>query len=637
MPNLKLKCQTTVWKPGGTAVIIMMNRPSEHVIFSRIRLGDFFLFTNLTTPMNSENLDKKRHTLAHLLAHAVLQDYPHAKPTIGPSIDTGFYYDIDFSEGEAPNDADLKKIQTTMRKTLSAWKAFSHREVTASEAKEMYKNNPFKTELIQDLEKDGATITLYTVGEGKHEFTDLCRGGHSENPAEEIAADSFKLASVAGAYWRGDEKNQMLTRIYGLAFDTAEDLKAYELQLEEAKKRDHRKLGKELDLFTFSELVGSGLPLWTPKGTLIRHELDTFIWQLRSKHGYQRVTVPHITKKDLYETSGHWEKFGDELFRIKTREGKEYALKPMNCPHHTQIFDRTPHSYKDMPQRYAETTMVYRDEQSGELGGLTRVLSITQDDSHVFCRQNQVKEEFFKIWDIIDTFYGVFGFKLRVRLSFHDPKEMEKYLGTKEIWDNAENALREIAEERDADYFEAQGEAAMYGPKLDFMAKDSIGREHQVATIQLDMNLPERFNLSCINEKGEKERVVMIHCAIMGSIERFSAVLIEHLGGNFPLWLSPVQIAVIPVAEVHHTYAQKVFEELKAVGIRATYDDSNESMGKKIRTAKKDRLPYFIVIGDKEVEAKNVTLESRTGESKQMTLASLGNHLLTEVEAKIMN
>ena len=585
----------------------------------------------------NESLIQKRHTLAHLLAKVIVTQYPHAKPTIGPSIENGFYYDFDFSGGEAPTTEDLKGIEKQMRKILPSWKEFSHREVIADEALEVFKENAYKSELIKDLEKEGAVITLYTVGSGDQEFTDLCRGGHSEKPAEEIASDSFTLHSVAGAYWRGDEKNPMLTRIYGYAFDTKDELDAYLAQIEEAKARDHRKLGKELDLFTFSELVGSGLPLWTPKGTKIRHLLDTYIWELRSKHGYDRVTIPHITKKNLYETSGHWDKFADELFRITTREGKEYALKPMNCPHHTQIFDRQPHSYRNMPQRYAETTMVYRDEQSGELGGLTRVLSITQDDSHVFCRHNQVKQEFFKIWDIIDTFYGTFGFKLRVRLSFHDPKEFGKYLGTPEVWDNAENALREIAKERNADYFEAQGEAAMYGPKLDFMAQDSLGREHQVATIQLDMNLPERFDLTCINEQGEKERIVMIHCAIMGSIERFAAVLIEHLGGNFPLWLSPEQVRIIPVSEIHTAYAKTVFDELKAVGIRATLDDSNESMGKKIRGAKKERLPYFVVVGDKEVAEKNVTLESRSGTSTQMSLSSLANHLLAEIETKAIN
>lgn len=580
----------------------------------------------------SDQLQNKRHTLAHLLAAAVLEHYPHAKLTLGPAIDTGFYYDIDFAGGATLTDEGLKDVQKSMKKMLNTWTQFTHKEVSKEEAAAAFAGNPYKLELIEEIAGKGEPITLYTCGG----FTDLCRGGHCEHPNKDISADAFKLDKVAGAYWRGDEKNPMLSRIYGLAFDTAEELQAYETQLEEAKKRDHRKLGKELDLFTFSELVGSGLPLWTPKGTVLRHELDTFIWQLRSKHEYQRVTIPHITKKDLYQTSGHWEKFADELFRITTREGKEYALKPMNCPHHTQIFDRTPHSYREMPQRYAETTMVYRDEQSGELGGLTRVLSITQDDSHVFCRHNQVREEFFRIWDIIDTFYGTFGFQLRVRLSFHEPTEMEKYLGTEEIWDGAENALREIAEERKADYFEAQGEAAMYGPKLDFMAKDSIGREHQVATIQLDMNLPERFDLSCINEKGEKERIVMIHCAIMGSIERFSAVLIEHLGGNFPLWLSPVQVSVIPVADAHTEYAQQVYESLKAIGIRAIFDDSNESMGKKIRNAKKERLPYFIVIGDKEVAAKNVTLESREGATAQIELSALGNHLLTEISAKLL-
>ncbi|MEY2665825.1 MAG: threonyl-tRNA synthetase [Candidatus Parcubacteria bacterium] len=581
----------------------------------------------------SEQLNNKRHTLAHLLAAAVLEKYPHAKLTLGPAIDTGFYYDIDFSGGAFPGDNDLKDLQKSMKKLINKWTEFTHEEVSADKAREVFAGNQYKIELINEIEARGETITLYTCGG----FTDLCRGGHCEHPNKDIDTSAFKLDKVAGAYWRGDEKNPMLTRIYGLAFDTEEELRAYELRIEEAKKRDHRKLGKEQDLFTFSELVGAGLPLWTPKGTLIRHLLDDYMWRLRSKYGYQRVTIPHITKKDLYETSGHWEKFGDELFRIKTREGKEYALKPMNCPHHTQIFDRKPHSYREMPQRYAETTMVYRDEQSGELGGLTRVLSITQDDSHVFCRHSQVKDEFFRIWDIIDTFYGTFGFaEMRVRLSFHDPENMNGYLGTPEIWASAENALREIALERKADFFEGIGEAAMYGPKLDFMAKDSLGREHQVATIQLDMNLPERFNLNCINEKGEKERIVMIHCAVMGSIERFTAVLFEHLGGNFPLWLSPTQVRIIPVADAHNAYAAEVHEKLLAVGLRAELDNSNESMGKKIRAAKQERLPYFIVIGDKEVADKKVTLESRDGNPEELALDVIANHLLAINDTKKM-
>ena len=494
-----------------------------------------------------------------------------------------------------------------MRKSLKKWTQWERTVVSPDEARATFAGNPYKLELIDELEKEGSEITLYTAGG----FTDLCRGGHAENPAEEIDPQSFKLHSIAGAYWRGDEANPMLQRIYGYAFESSAALDAHLAMLEEAKKRDHRKLGKELDLFAFSELVGPGLPLWTPRGTLLRRELDTFVQTLRSRYGYEPVTIPHFTKRNLYETSGHWEKFGDELFRVKTREGKEYAVKPMNCPHHTQIFARRPHSYREMPKRYSETTMVYRDEQSGELGGLTRVLSITQDDSHVFCRKQQIKEEFFNIWDVIDSFYGAFGFQMRVRLSFHEPSEQEKYLGTKEIWEKAENALREIAKERNADYFEAQGEAAMYGPKLDFMARDAIGREHQVATIQLDLNLPERFDLTCINEQGEKERIVMIHCAVMGSIERFSAVLIEHLAGNFPSWLAPEQVRVIPVADVHADYAQQVVATLRTAGLRVVYDPADESLGKRIRNAKIAKVPYFVVLGDQEVAGKNLMVESR--------------------------
>lgn len=401
------------------------------------------------------------------------------------------------------------------------------------------------------------------------------------------------------------------------------------------EERDHRQIGKELDLFSFSELVGPGLPLWTPKGSLLRQEIDNFIWELREKHGYQRVTIPHITKKELYERSGHWDKFSEELFRITSREGREYALKPMNCPHHTQIFERKPHSYREMPQRYAETTMVYRDEQSGELGGLTRVLSITQDDAHVFCRTDQVREEFLKIWDIVDTFYKTFGFSLRVRLSFRDPETPEKYLGTPEIWDKAESELRSMATDRGADFFDGPGEAALYGPKLDFMASNAAGREWQVATIQLDMNIPERFDLTCINEKGEKERVVMIHAAIAGSLERCAAILIEHYAGAFPLWLSPDQIRVIPVAETHKGYANEVYESLKAAGIRVSIDESNESLGKKIRSAKKEKLPYFAVIGDKEVEASNVTVESREGVSKSSTLDELLEDLKEKISKRV--
>ena len=405
--------------------------------------------------------------------------------------------------------------------------------------------------------------------------------------------------------------------------------------MSELENRDHRKIGQALDLFVFSDLVGSGLPMWTPRGTVIRQELDNFVWELRSQYDYERVTIPHITKRELYEISGHWEKFGDNLFKIVSREGKDYALKPMNCPHHIQIFARRPHSYREMPQRYAETTTVYRDEQSGELGGLTRVLSITQDDSHVFCRTSQIKEEFLKIWDIVDKFYSTFGFSLRVRLSFRDQNTPEKYLGTPDIWNHAEEALREIAENRKADYFEGPGEAALYGPKLDFIAKSVTGREWQVATIQLDMNLPERFDLTCVNEHGESERIVMIHSAITGSIERCIAVLLEHFNGSLPLWLSPVQVKILPIGEGHFKYAEEIFEKLKAGNIRVELDDSNESLSKKIRNAKTEKVSYVLVIGDKEIANKTVTVENRDkGKLGESDIEDLIEKLKIEIKEK---
>lgn len=378
------------------------------------------------------------------------------------------------------------------------------------------------------------------------------------------------------------------------------------------EEHDHKRLGRELDLFTFSDLVGSGLPLWTPKGTILRDLLDEFVWELRKRHGYERVEIPHITKRALYETSGHWDKFKDDLFRITTREGDEFALKPMNCPHHTQIYARKPWSYRELPQRYANTTMCYRDEQSGELNGLSRVRAFTQDDAHCFCRESQVKEEFLKIWDIVDEFYSTFGFKpKKIRLSFHDPAHPEKYLGDTARWKRAEDILTEIAREKHAETIDGVGEAAFYGPKLDFMAEDTQGRLWQVATIQLDMNMPENFDLTCVNEKGERERIVMIHAAIMGSIERFLSVLIEHMQGAFPLWLAPVQVRILPVSEKHTMYANEALDGLKAAGIRADVDHANESLGKKIRNGKTEKIPYLLVVGDTEVESKTISIESR--------------------------
>lgn len=579
--------------------------------------------------MASDNLAEKRHTLAHLLGASVLELYPGSKLTLGPAVDNGFYYDVDVA-GKI-TDADLPKIEAKMRELLPSWNSFSRKEVTAVEALAAYTGNEYKTEIIEQYKNDG--LTFYTSGS----FTDLCRGGHVENPSKEITPDSFKLDRVAGAYWRGDEKNKMLTRIYGLAFATKADLDAYLTQQEEAKKRDHRKLGKELGLFVFSDLVGPGLPLWTPRGTLIRELLNDYVWQLRKARGYQKVTIPHITKKDLYETSGHWAKYADDLFKIHTREDHLFAMKPMNCPHHTQIFDSELRSYRDMPQRYAETTMVYRDEQSGELSGLSRVISITQDDAHVFCRENQIEEEALKIWDIIETFYGTFGFKLQIRFSRHDPATPDKYLGGDEVWAKAEGALKKLMETRGVEWIDGIGEAAFYGPKIDFMTKDSIGREWQVATIQIDFNQPKNFGLVCVNEKGEREQVVMIHAAIMGSIERFMSNLIEHLSANFPVWLSPTQVAIVPVSEKQLEYAEKVYAVLKEKDVRVVLDAGSDSLGKRIRGAKTQKTPYVIVIGDKEKDSGMLTVETRTEKIEGITLDTFIDRLSKEISEKTLN
>ena len=573
----------------------------------------------------STSLEHKRHTLAHLLASSVRELYPGAKNAIGPSIDDGFYQDFELPE--PISETALPKIESLMRKKLASWEKFEKREVTADEAKAEFAWNEYKIELINEFATGGKTLTFYTVGG----FVDLCKGGHVDNPAKDIAPDSFKLDRVAGAYWRGDEKNPMLTRIYGLAFDTKEELDAFTTQREEAKKRDHRKIGKDMGLFVFSELVGSGLPLWTPKGTVLRDELDSFVWELRKARGYSRVTIPHITKRALYEKSGHWAKYGDDLFRIITREGTEYAMKPMNCPHHIQIFDSEARSYRDLPVRYAETTMVYRDEQSGELAGLSRVLCITQDDAHVFCRESQIADEAVAVWQIIQSFYGAFGFALTPRLSRHDPEKRDKYLGTDETWQKAENAVLDVMKKMGVtDYIDGKGEAAFYGPKIDFMAQDALGRTHQVATIQLDFVQPERFELSFTNEGGEKERVVMIHAAITGSIERFLSVYIEHVAGAFPLWISPVQVKVLPISEHHVEYGNKVLKALKDAGLRAEIDAANESLGKKIRNAKQEKVPYLFVVGDKEIEANAVGVETRSGSEGPKPLGEMVARLTAE-------
>lgn len=578
------------------------------------------------------NIDHIRHSLAHLLAAAVLKKFPKAKLAIGPTIENGFYYDFLLPRTLTPDD--LKGFEKAMQELIKAKLDFKGEKLTPAAAKKIFKDQPFKLELIKELSKDKQQLTLYKTGDI---FQDLCRGGHVKNTSE-IDPDAFTLTKVAGAYWRGDEKNPQLQRIYGLAFGTKKELDEYVAMLDEAKRRDHKTLGPALDLFTFSELVGPGLPLWTPKGTILRNALDDYVWQLRKEHGYEKVEIPHITKKDLYERSGHWEKFKDELFKIETREGHLFAMKPMNCPHHIQIFQRKPWSYRELPQRYANTTMCYRDEQTGELSGLSRVRSFAQDDAHVFCRYSQIEEEAFKIWDIVERFYSAVGFaNLTIRLSLRDPKQPKKYLGTPKLWDEAEDILRSLIKKKKSEAFEAQGEAAFYGPKIDFLAKDSMGREWQVATIQLDMNLPERFDITYTNEKGEKERIAMLHAAIMGSIERFLSILIEHYAGAFPVWLAPIQVKILPVGEKFLEYAKRIHAELKASGIRVELGDANETLGKRIREAELQKVPYVLVVGEKEEQNGTVNVRHyRRGQEGEVKTEILSQKVKSEIEEKII-
>ena len=578
---------------------------------------------------NTENLEYIRHSLAHLLGAAVLRLYPTAHITLGPAVDDGFYYDID---GVKVVEEDLPKIEAMMREILPTWDGFTARTLTADEARALFANNPYKLELIEEIIARGEQITTYTSGD----FTDLCRGGHVTS-MKHVDPGCFKLSRIAGAYWRGDEKNKMLTRIYGLAFATQAELEAHVTMIEEAKKRDHKKIGKEMGLFTFSELVGPGLPLWTPKGTILREVLNDYVMELRATYGYQKVSIPHITKKDLYEKSGHWDKYKDDLFKIETREKHVYAMKPMNCPHHTQIFDSALRSYRDMPQRYCETTAVYRDEQSGELSGLSRVLCITQDDAHVFCRVNQIEEEIKSVWNIIFNFYSTFGFdNITPRLSRRDPDTLDKYLGDVKNRDIAEDTLKKVITSNTENMIDGPGEAAFYGPKIDFMAKDALGRKHQVATIQLDFVQPKRFGLTCVNEKGEKEDVVMLHVAIMGSIERFLSVIIEHFAGHFPVWLAPVQVKVIPIGERQADFAHSIYKKMKDAGIRVEVDQSGESLGKKVRFAKTDKIPYVLVIGDKEIESGMFALETKDGKKDAATIDTVIDNLKTEIVNRVL-
>lgn len=576
-----------------------------------------------------KDLEKMRHSLSHVLAAAVRQLYPDVKFGIGPAIDNGFYYDIDFGDTKI-SDADLAKIEKKMRGIIARKLQLTKRVVSKSEALDWARDNKqdYKIELIEEL-PENEEISFYDMGDL---FTDLCKGPHVDNLKD---TGPFRLVRIAGAYWRGDEKRPMLTRIYGVAFATDAELEEYLKRQEEAKARDHRKLGKELDLFCFSDLVGVGLPLFTPRGTELRELMANYSLSLRGREGFKKVWTPHITKTDLYKTSGHYAKFGDELFMVHSQvNGDDFAMKPMNCPHHTQIFASRPRTYREMPVRYMEATTDYRDEKTGELGGLSRVRSLTQDDSHVFCRKDQIKEEVARLVNIVKELYTTVGMqKLRARLSYRSDED--KYLGDKKLWEMAQSQIKQAAIDNDLDYFEQEGEAAFYGPKIDFMAEDAIGREHQLATIQLDFVMPERFELEFVNEKGEKERPVMIHHATLGSIERFLSVFIEHTGGWFPFWCAPEQVRIVTVNDKVGDYVFKIAEvldklvldkPLKYNEIRYTVDDSADSLGKKIKRATEMKIPAILIVGPKDAEEGIVSVRLRDSEDK-IKLTKLAEYL----------
>ena len=566
------------------------------------------------------NLETMRHSLSHIMAAAVKNLYSGTPTTVkfgvGPAVENGFYYDMDFGETKVTED-DLKKIEKEMHKIVNRAEKFVCREASREEALEWAKANgqDYKAELIAEI-PEGEKITFYAMGG----FEDLCRGPHVEDTSK---VGAFKLMRISGAYWKGDEKREQMSRIYGAAFETQEELDAYLARLEEAKKRDHRKLGKELDLFCFSDLVGQGLPLFSPRGTVLRDKLADYSLSLRGREGFEKVWTPHITKTDLYKASGHYAKFGDELFMVHSQvNGEQFALKPMNCPHHAQIFASRPRTYRDMPVRYMEATTDYRDEKTGELGGLSRVRCLTQDDSHVFCRNEQIKGEVERLVGIVRELYSLVGMsKLRARLSYRNDED--KYLGDKELWKMAQEQIKQAAIDNNLEYFEAEGEAAFYGPKIDFMAEDAMGREHQLATIQLDFVQPERFGLTYVNEKGEKERPVMIHHATLGSIERFMSVFIEHTAGWFPFWCAPEQIRILTINDAVEDYVAKIEAILKDItleaplrhnDIRYRVDRRNESLGKKIREATKMKIPCILIVGPKDVEAETVSVRLHESE-----------------------
>lgn len=573
-----------------------------------------------------QTLEHKRHTLAHLLAAAVLKHYPDAKLTLGPAIDSGFYYDIDF-EANNPGEDDLKKIEKTMRELLPSWREFSHEEVSAEEAKKRFTGNPFKEELVDEIAARGEKITLYTCGG----FTDLCRGGHSEHPSKDIAPDSFILDRIAGAYWRGDEKNPMLTRIYGLAFDTKEELDAHMRQREEAQARDHKKLGKELDLYVIDEKVGKGLPLWTPKGTAIKFELENFAREIERKYGYQHVETPYLGSAELYKTSGHLDHYTHSMYAPIDMDGEKYYLRPMACPHHIRLLMRKPLSYRDLPIRYAEIADYNRFEKSGELMGMIRTRYFELTDGHLFMRPDQLKDEFILVCKMIAEGMKVLGLSdiVTYRFSKRNPHNKEKYYPDDELWEKAEGVMKEALDEIGFKYIEAEDEAAFYGPKLDVQGRNVNGKEDTLFTAQIDFLLPEKFGLTYTDKDGSEKQAVMIHRSTIGSLVRIFAFLTEHYGGAFPLWIAPVQVYILPVHEKQITYASEILNTLRANNLRAEII-TEDSLGKRIHTVRKEKTPYFLIVGDREAQEYTVTLESRDGHSEKLSLEALIERLVHE-------
>ena len=568
------------------------------------------------------------HSSAHILAQALEELFPGVKLTIGPAIENGFYYDIDLGENSI-SEKDLKSVEDKMLEIARGKHEFTLRESSKADALDFYKKqgNEYKVELIENLEDSTITFCDHDT------FTDLCRGGHIPNTG---IVKAIKLMSIAGAYWRGDEKNTQLTRIYGVSFPKQKELKEYLELLEEAKKRDHRKLGKELELFTFSKKVGQGLPLWLPKGAALRERLEDFLKKAQKKAGYEMVITPHIGHKELYVTSGHYEKYGEDSFQpIKTpNEGEEFLLKPMNCPHHCEIYNSKPWSYKDLRKRFAEFGTVYRYEQSGELNGLMRVRGFTQDDAHIFCTPDQLDEEFKKVIDLVNYVFKSLGFEdFTAQVSLRDPEKPEKYIGSNENWEKAERAILKAAKEKGLNYNVKTGEAAFYGPKLDFMVKDALGRSWQLGTIQVDYNLPERFKLEYKGSDNEMHRPIMIHRAPFGSMERFVAILLEHTGGNFPLWLMPEQVSILSLSEKYEKYAEKVLNLLEINEIRALVDNRNETIGKKIREAEMNKTPYMLILGEQEESEGTVSVRKHSeGNLGSMTIEAFSQLISNEIK-----